>query len=198
MAMSKAIVTIIVGEKYQRLWQAIARPNWEKYANRYGYQMIVFRDLLDASPIGLHRSPAWQKLLTLGRPELKNVDRVLWLDADILINPAAPDAVESVAVEKVGAVADQALLSSPSLATPFAVNNGWQAGPAALSRQFYESNGFVAPSNYHLNSGVWVASPRHHREPFEHIYRSQPQRPHSYLEQAAFSAAIIGGGGYIF
>jgi len=192
--MSKAIVTLVVGPNYRHHWHSVARPSWEHYAGRHGYQLIVFERPIDESPMGLERSPAWQKLLILRQSELQHFDQVLWLDSDIIINPLAPCAVSQVPIEKVGAVPDQALLSHPSLATAFARNNGWQAGPAALSRQFYASNNLSAPAGYHLNSGVWVASPRHHGELFEYTYRTHQQRPHSYFEQAAFSSEVIGRG----
>jgi hypothetical protein len=104
--MTKAIVTLVVGAKHLSLWNAHARPSWEHYARRHGYRMLVFDQLLDASPLGAQRSPAWQKLLVLGRQELKAFDRVLWLDCDIVISDSAPCAVEHVPVEKVGAVPD--------------------------------------------------------------------------------------------
>lgn len=192
--MSKAIVTLVVGQKYRDLWHSIARPSWEHYASRHGYQLIVFERLFDESRTGLQRSPSWQKLLTLRHAGLQQFDQVLWLDSDIIINPQAPCAVSQVPLEKVGAVTDQALLSHPSLATAFARNNGWGAGPAALSRQFYASNSLPAPAGYHLNGGVWVASPGRHGELFEYIYRTHQERPHSYFEQAAFSSEVIGRG----
>jgi hypothetical protein len=192
--MTKAIATIIVGEKYQKLWKTVAQPSWMRYARRHGYELVVFEELLDSSPVGLQRAIAWQKLLTLGRAELSGVDRVLWLDSDIIINPAAPDAVEQVPLEKIGAVPDQCLLSHPSLATPFAKNNCWSAGPGAWSQHFYKVNELPVVANYHLNSGVWVASPRHHRQLFEHIYHTHPEKPFGYFEQMALSSEVIGRG----
>jgi len=193
--MGKAIVTLVAGDSYQRLWNLYSRPSWERYAARHSYRLIVLDRALDESAQwGAERSLAWQKLLILGRPELQGVDRVLWLDSDIVINDAAPCAVDGVPEEKIGAVQDQCLLSHPSLATAFAVNNGWHNGPSALSHMFYKSNGLQPPAGYHLNSGVLVASPKHHRELFEYVYRTHRETPHSYMEQAGLSFEIISRG----
>ena len=194
MGMGKAIATLIVGDSPQRLWNLYCRPSWERYAARHSYRLIAFDRPIDGSTQAAARSPAWQKLLILGRPELQGVDRVLWLDSDIVINDAAPCAVDGVPEEKIGAVQDQCLLSHPSLATAFAVNNGWHNGPSALSQMFYKSNGLDAPADYHLNTGVLVASPKHHRELFEYTYRTHKDVPHSYQEQAGLSFEIISRG----
>src|SRR6185437_2993264 len=112
--MGKAIVTLVAGDSYQRLWNLYSRPSWERYAARHSYRLIVLDRALDESAQwGAERSLAWQKLLILGRPELQGVDRVLWLDSDIVINDAAPCAVDGVPEEKIGAVQDQCLLSHP-------------------------------------------------------------------------------------
>lgn len=192
--MGKAIITLIAGDSYQRLWNLYSRPSWERYAARHSYRLIVFDRALDESAQAEQRSVAWQKLLILGRPELHGIERVLWLDSDIVINDLAPCAVDGVSEEKIGAVQDQCLLSHPSLATAFAVNNRWHNGPSALSHLFYKSNGLNAPAGYHLNSGVLVASPKRHRELFEHVYHTHRQTPHSYMEQAGLSFEIISRG----
>ncbi|HVT88122.1 MAG TPA: hypothetical protein VHD56_04660, partial [Tepidisphaeraceae bacterium] len=74
---TKAIVTIIVGERYQKLWQTHARQSWEHYAQKHGYSLIVINQPLDPSPAAAQRSMSWQKLLVLGLPEVRTFDRIV-------------------------------------------------------------------------------------------------------------------------
>jgi hypothetical protein len=63
--MTKAIVTLAVGDEYRALWNAKARPSWERYAARHGYELIALHEPIDTSPLG-RRPMSWQKLLVLG------------------------------------------------------------------------------------------------------------------------------------
>src|SRR5262249_52771854 len=92
----KAIVTICIGDKYLRLWESMAQKNWEEYAACYGYDVVVITDFLDGSEAARARSPAWQKCLILNAPWAQRYERVVWIDADIVIAAGAPDILSAV------------------------------------------------------------------------------------------------------
>ena len=105
MSNSKAIVTLAVGDDFAAQWERLCRANRQKYAERHGYDLICFKEPLDDSERAVRRSPSWQKCLILSQPSVARYERVVWMDADILINcVSAPCVVEGVAAEKVGAV----------------------------------------------------------------------------------------------
>lgn len=193
--MSKAIVTLAVGEAFASLWQSKARPSWERYAARHGYELIVLEEPLDTSPLG-QRPMSWQKLLALSHPRVAGFERVLWIDGDVIINDAsAPCAVSQTPPDRVGAVQDLALLSHPSLAEPFERANHWNGTNATLAQEIYRRNGLAAPAPFILNCGVLVLS-RSHRELLEQVYRAAPQGPYSYYEQVGLSHALLSRGLY--
>jgi hypothetical protein len=188
--LQKAIVTIVVGDEYRQLWAEKALPSWERYAQRHGYEIIAFERPLDDSPLG-RRPMSWQKLLVLGQERVQPFDRVLWLDADVIINDeAAPCVVEQTPAEKIGAVPDMCLLSHPALRAPFESVNRWQGSPDSLVAKVWEVNGLAAPADYYVNGGVLVFS-RHHRDLLEHVYRNYSERPSSFYEQIALSFEIL-------
>ena len=59
----------------------------EYFCERYDYDLICFSDSIDSSVRASLRSVAWQKLICHEHPKLRDYDYILWLDADVLINP---------------------------------------------------------------------------------------------------------------
>ena len=64
-----AITTICTGAAYLADWQRYARKSWEAYAQRHGFELVVFEKPLDSSDRAQGRSPAWQKCLVLDHLE---------------------------------------------------------------------------------------------------------------------------------
>jgi hypothetical protein len=188
--MSKAIVTLAVGDEYQALWNQKARPSWERYAKRHGYELIALHEPIDTSPLG-QRPMSWQKLLILGHPSVANFERVLWLDCDVIINDlAAPCAVANTPPEKIGAVMDMSLLSHPGMMFSFEKVNNWHGSNASFCQKIYELNGLTAPGPYFINGGVLVFS-QAHRGLLEHIYRTYNEARYSYYEQISLSYELL-------
>src|SRR5215208_6072431 len=105
--MSKAIVTAIIGDKHRNLWERHARDSWERYARRHGYEIVLVEDVIDSTDVGKSRSVPWQKLLIFSQPRIAGFERVVWIDADVVINDAdAPDVAAGVPLEKIAAVED--------------------------------------------------------------------------------------------
>ncbi len=187
--MAKAIVTLVVGEQHRTLWETCARASWETYAKRHGYKLVIVDQLIDKSEEGMERSPSWQKLLLWRLPELHDCDRVAWIDADIIINnDTAPDIVDSVPPEKIGAAVAHLILAYPGMESALARVCGTST-LAEHARWVYEQSS-LPPFDYHLNAGVLVLS-RSHQEFLEYIYETYPEQPKSYFEQMALSSESL-------
>ena len=109
-----ALVTLTIGGDYAERWRRWCEPGWRAYADRHGYDVICIDEPLDGGERAATRSPAWQKCLILERPFAASYDRIVWVDADVVINPAAPDITAGVPRERVGAV-DEYATPTPEL-----------------------------------------------------------------------------------
>jgi hypothetical protein len=180
--MPQAIVTLAIGADYAERFERCCRANWTAYARRHGFDLIVITDALDTSPRARSRSPAWQKCLILGVPQVASCDRVVWVDSDICINPAAPSILDGIPPDRIGVTDEhrfpsaegrQAILDAIIAAAPDAgdFDKGyWRAWRDPGAWHAFMS---LPPGQSHIvQSGVMVLSPRHHRELLEHVYRS--------------------------
>jgi len=86
-SMKTAVCTLVVGERYERLFQKYVLDGWKTYCKRQSYDLIIFRKPLADLP---GKSPSWQKLFILDQPELRGFQKIIWLDADIIIRSDAP------------------------------------------------------------------------------------------------------------
>lgn len=176
--MKKAIVTLTIGAEYERLFDVYCRFNWEKYCDKYGYDLIIINNPLDNSLRAAKRSPAWQKLLILSQEWSANYEIIVWIDADVLINTKHSDDIcLKVPVEKVGAVETYSIptkeLYNISLTRIYHYydENNIKYINNLLPQSYYTNRG-IAGNNLSevVQTGVFVSSPRYHREIFEHIY----------------------------
>jgi hypothetical protein len=178
----KAIVTLAIGRDYSERFETYCRKDWTAYAQRHGFDLFVFKNPLDRSARANKRSPAWQKCLMLGVPELMSYERVVWVDADICINPAAPSIVDGVPLERVGAIDEhsfptpqsrQALLREIIAASPESGGFDKPFWRAWLDASAWHAYMGLPPGHGHIvQTGVMVLSPKHHRELLEHVYRT--------------------------
>ena len=172
MTNSKAIVTLVIGEKHWDNWHSLCQENWQKYADRHGYDIICISSPLDDSERAQKRSPCWQKCLILGAESVQKYDRVVWVDADVLINWAnAPCIVEGVPVDRVGAAAEWATpneqLSTEARERLFET---WGITDEKDERGTYVKYGISPEFDRIVQDGIMVLSPSHHRSILEKVY----------------------------
>ena len=175
--MKRALVTLAVGERYLQMFDRYCRGTWHAYAERHHMDLVVLPRALDDSPRAQSRSVSWQKCLVLSAPEIAPYEQVVWVDADILINPMSPDVGRDVPVDRIGAADEYATPTKEDyeilLRRKYAQ---WSA-----AGEPYISN--LTPTEYHtqfgleghfdsvVQAGVLVISPRFHRDLLEHVYR---------------------------
>jgi hypothetical protein len=81
--MTKALVTIIEGDDHEQFAE-ITLPTFERYADRYGYDIVIAETDPDLP------TPHWSKALAL-RQALEDYEIAVWLDIDSLVTGSAPD-----------------------------------------------------------------------------------------------------------
>lgn len=176
--MKKAIVTLTIGESFERFFNELCRDNWREYCEKYGFELIVLNTPLDNTERAQKRSPAWQKLLILSQPWSNNYERIIWVDSDILINSKnAYDIIENVPINKIGAV------SAYSIPTREIFDISIKRMYESWDRSGVKYVNNLKPSEYYLNrgipggdlddviqAGVFVCSPKYHKDIFEKVY----------------------------
>ena len=193
-----AIATLCVGKEYLSQWEKFCRPNWAHYALRHGFDLKVFTAPLDTSARAGGRSAAWQKCLIL--EALADYDRVVWLDADIVINREAPSVTMDVPLGKIGAVIsgdylhpDLRLFFLRRTIRPVAVTSAdaeeaWRNDQAS----FYAQAGIACGTHDIVQTGVLVLDPSH-RALLRQVYDMYPAEM-KFAEQLPLSAAILNSG----
>jgi hypothetical protein len=177
MANRRAIVTLATGDEYEHFWDTYCEANWVPYAERIGCDLIRLTEPLDTSDRARGRSPSWQKCLILGLDFASRYERIIWIDADIIINLAtAPDIVGDCPPERVGAVLAGAHLSEWASQLILGRVMKWPAAAAEAAKLVdatglnYAAYGLPDPPNQIIQCGTLVLSPLHHREMLERIY----------------------------
>jgi len=186
----KAIVTLAIGSTYSDRFEQLCRRNWTGYADRHGFDLFVIQEPLDRSERARRRSPAWQKCLVLGAPELAGYERVIWIDSDIFLNPAAPSILEGVPMDSVGVTDEHRF---PTFAVRQTILRAIIANAPTegeFNARYWQ--GWLDPGSWHaawklpsgyahiVQTGVMVLSPKHHREVLEHVYHAYEDRGLNY------------------
>ncbi|HEY4348939.1 MAG TPA: hypothetical protein VGM80_15275 [Gaiellaceae bacterium] len=175
-ASSRAIVTLAVGGNHASRWHAVCEPEWQLYCDRHGLDLICIEEPLDVSARARGRSPAWQKCLILGHPDVAGYEQVAWVDADILPNPTSPCVFDGVPLHLVGAVDEYATPTHEIHARVLRkLYDRWEAdGIIFVSNlaapDFYRNYGLPDGFESVVQTGVMVLSPAHHRELLERAY----------------------------
>ncbi|MBF0159681.1 MAG: hypothetical protein HQL58_09140 [Magnetococcales bacterium] len=204
-ASKRAIVTLLYGEAYRAQWERVAMKGWLVYAEKNGYDLILVVGPLESG----NRPIAWQKCLILSQVWSSRYERIVWVDADILINPSAPDVCYGVPAEKIGVVAPYGQFSTAELLIHHMRQDLFTGQsvpeteevflPDEINRklarehidrvQLSEDMDVSDVDDFHiLNTGVLVLSPLFHRSILEACYQ-YPHRTRSY-EQNALSYLI--------
>jgi hypothetical protein len=174
----KALVTLAIGEKYERMFDRYCKKSWSNYCNNHSYDLVVITNSLDETHRGSERSPAWQKLLILSQDWSSKYEQVIWVDTDVMINAKlAPDIAEIVPVDKVGAVETYSIPSKEihGIALQRAYDNWRSQGVNYIDNitpgLYYENRGIPGGDlDKVVQTGVFVCSPKEHRKIFEYIY----------------------------
>jgi hypothetical protein len=162
-----AIVTLVSSPAWEQLAETTL-PSQRAYALRLGAEFIV----LGAGPFAHRHYDKWQLYDLLSR-----YDRVVYLDADVIVRPDCPDLFATVPAHCVGG--ENELVSFPDQARHLA--------------RFVANMGFSPlPCPFYLNGGVLLVS-RIHRELFrapEAVLSELPWPEQNHLNARLISEQI--------
>jgi hypothetical protein len=172
----KAIVTLVVGARYEQRFKHYCYPNWSNYAARHGLDLVVFDHPIDNSVRARARSISWQKCLAVIHPKVQKYDQVVWIDSDIVINDKrAPSIFEFFKLEEIGAVKDFDYPTKEAFRAALErLYDGWDKAGIRYTRnltpeEFYMRFG-LPPLPDVVHCGVIGLSPSAHASVFQTTY----------------------------
>ncbi len=192
-----AIVTIVIGDSYRRLWENLSRPSWERYAEKIKSDIIVITDFIDKKAQNNNRSPAWQKLLVHKIGGIKQYEKIAWLDSDIIVSQNALNIFEFcedpslIYVSVSGSQASQAVKHRYyEKLYNITIKPDWAAiFIAEEAKKIFDLHEIEQNHNTMLNTGVLVFSPSKYSEMFQDIYKRKELG--RLYEQPALSHEIV-------
>ena len=174
---SKCMMSIVIGERFTKDWNHYCKDSWREYAQKHNYDLLIFDAPLDSSTRSLNRSPSWQKCLAINHPALKKYEQVVWVDADVLINPTtAPDICATVPHHKIGgtnaySVYNTAMhdhLYEEYLA--FSQTRNQKRFISREGREYYRLYGIDTEIQDVIQCGILVLNPDIHAPLFQEVY----------------------------
>ncbi len=184
--MAVCLVTIAVGKKYISEYNHIFRPSQESYARKHGYDFRVITNYL--GPVRDLSTVTLNKILVCSQDWSLRYDFVIFVDADILINPEAGPIHSCIDFgDKIGIVDE---FSQPSFEkrVEFAKRMKWDLDPSV----YYSSSGFVIQTDKMLNTGVLVMQPKKHGEFLKGIYDKYIQKSVNHPKLFNYEQSAIG------
>jgi hypothetical protein len=156
-AVKAAIATIVIGSDYRKVYDRIFRPSVERYAARHGYDLLLFEDYLAGYAFRGPAAMSAMKMLLPWHERAMAYDRLMVLDADILIHGGAPPFHRLEIGDGIGAVDEW---PQPTLSERLEIQRraGWEMSP----REYYASAGLTFDSDIVVNGGMFVCSPARH------------------------------------
>jgi hypothetical protein len=181
--MNSALVTVVIGDHWKNLFDVMFREPMQNFADKQGLPLIVIDELIDGTFSG-RRNPAWQKCLLWKDARLKGIDRVLYLDADVLCAPDAENPLLYLAGEWAGVLEN----------TVMTVDN--------VSR-VYQSRKISTAHTTMINTGVLCLS-RSTERTMEDVYWAHPEltiqveaENEGWYEEPYLSNAFLGLSGTV-
>jgi len=191
------MVSMAIGEQYLRVYSRFFRRNQEAYARHWGYDFRIITEFIDRQlPESWRKSAvSFQKALVCRQAE--GYDYVLFVDADIWINPISPPIHDLFPLleNRIGIV-DEWAQPTAERRVAYERRCGWETSP----KEYYALCGFEVPQATQVfNTGVLVLQPRIHGPFLEAVYarhiRGCVGHPRGFhYEQSAIGAEIIAAG----
>lgn len=158
------LVTLAIGDKYLHDFQTIFMPSHKLYCSRHGYDYKVISNY-----IGDIHYPAvisLEKQLVCSQSWSADYDFIIFIDADILINPTAPPIhMECIQTDKIGVIDE---MQQPTREDRHAlqVSHGWEK----TVKEYYSMAQLDLDTDIIYNSGVIILQPKIHGEFCKNIY----------------------------
>ena len=165
--MKVLLVAIAVGDKYLGQYERLFKKSQELYAKRNGYDFKVITEYLDKEHSRMELV-SLMKLLLGSQEWSMEYDYIVYIDADIFINPNAPPIHTAIDYQdKIGMVDEY---SQPTQEKRIQIQEvyGWE--PSA--KEYYRLCGFDLDTKIVFNGGVIVFQPKLHASFLQFLYKS--------------------------
>jgi hypothetical protein len=173
------LCTLAIGGRYEALWNTYCRKSWEYFAEKNGLELVVLNKPLRKD----HRNPAWQKLALA--EHFEGADRVLFVDADIIIARDASCPIALVNGSQIGVVPEPRGANYRRSVRLWAGKSHIMTAP-----EYYRRTAKIeSQAEIVYNTGVMVFSPSAVRGLFEHVWKSYGET--IYYEQPALSHELV-------
>lgn len=186
----KLLVTLAVGKSFLADWQQWLSASWTAYAERHGYDIVVFTESLDDRKRAQQRSISWQKCLVLNQPICQQYERVVWVDSDVLINPSAPCIVAQVPEHKIGATDAYSFISKTmhdylyECYIDYCKKRNKSLVVNLTAASYYQNFGIDTELNEVVQAGILVLNPKQHQAILNRVYEAYEQKYDANLDYA--------------
>lgn len=178
----EAIVVIVIGDKYKKIYNTNFRKSHERFAKKIGRPLIIFNNYIDKNQKARERSPAWQALCIFEAKETENYDRLCFIDADIYITTKARNPFEETEIGTFGIVD----------------NNPYNLPDQSASNNIlYQFCPLENRPEKMMNGGVFVAERNIHAKTLSYIYNHYEEQlcyyngPISYHVQTEHKITLL-------
>jgi hypothetical protein len=178
------LVTIAIGEQYLDQYNRLFKKSQESYALKHGYDFKVVTDFLD--DIRHAHTISFNKILVCSQEWSSQYDFIIFVDADILINPDSPP-IPLDCGEKIGIVDEW---SQPTKELRQFVQKSMKWETTAI--EHYNLCGFDLNTDKVLNSGLLVMQPKIHGQFLRNIYDKYVSQSIGHPRGFVFEQTCIG------
>jgi hypothetical protein len=187
--MKYAIVTVAIGDSYIEKYNQHFRKGTEAYCKKYGYDFVLITEYLLPSKYPIYPFVNIMKWTLPYKAELQQYDKIMILDADILLTPGCIPFHTIELNGKIGVVDEY---SQPTPSMRIDIQRAYKYETNAP--EYYERCiGFKFETTRVFNGGLYICSPAKHGSFFKSIFEEHvdgtftcPGHPFHY-EQAMFS-----------
>lgn len=164
--MKVAVVTIAIGEKYIEEYNRIFRGSVERYCKKYGYEFFLLTEYLLPSSYQRFEFINIQKWMIPYQAQFQDYDRVVVVDADIIITPHCPP-IDSIDLEGKIGIVDEYTQPNPEIRLRIQKHMKWEDNAKEYFRYHL---GFPVETKSVFNGGFYVAIPKLHGPFFKEIF----------------------------
>jgi hypothetical protein len=181
-----AIFTVCIGEEYIRRYEAIFHSSVRRYAANYDYDLYIIPNYLHPEK---YRSPSYISFMKHFVPITdlaERYEKIMVIDADILINENSPPFHLLDTEDKIGVI-DEYRQPTPEEREEIQRKNDWPVGATA----YYDLFNLKIDTVNLINSGVFICNPKLHYHFFanlitKHIDLALNHKYGFHYEQAVF------------
>jgi hypothetical protein len=182
------VISIAIGEQYKHEYIRLFQGSHVAYCHKHGYDFLLIDEFIDTSESD-KSLVSLQKALVCSIDVAADYDRIVFVDADILINAGtAPSISAEVGTSDAAFFVDE--YSQPTRAGRVDIQRkmGWEASAA----EYYRLSGLEIETACVLNSGVMVLRPGRHRAPLEDIYARGKASGRNHPRGFHYEQSLIG------